>query len=372
MKLKNKRIAIVSPGQNIYSETFIQEQKIGLKGEVFYYFNGALPTFLENKGKLFSKFDLIVFKLKLKSGFTRFNAKEQAFIRSLKKNKIDVVLAQYGPTAHEIVSVCDKLKLPLITHFHGYDASEHSIISKCNNYKEVFLYSKYIIAVSLLMKQRLIELGCPKEKIVYNPCVPNLIFLDVKPSFKNSTFIALGRFVNKKAPYYTILAFHKVLNRFPNAKLVIGGQGALYETCINLIRYLKIDNNVSLPGIICREDFLGYLENSLAFVQHSITAISGDQEGTPVAILEASAAGLPVISTKHAGIPDVIIDGKTGFLVEEHDVEMMAEKMMLFLENKNLAEQFGKNGKELVKSNFTLKKHLEVIDDLIEKASIEK
>ncbi|GAA3736400.1 glycosyltransferase [Flavobacterium ginsengisoli] len=370
MKFKNNRIAIVAPGQNKYSETFIQEQKKGLKGEIFYYYNGTPPNFLEDKGKLFSKFDLTVFNIKHKLRLTRFSAIEQAFIRSLKKNKIDVVLAQYGPTAHKIVSLCKKINLPLITHFHGYDASEYSIITQCNNYKEVFSYSKYVIAVSLSMKQRLIDLGCSNEKIVYNSCAPNSIFLDVNPSFKNSTFIAVGRFVNKKAPYYTILAFNKVLNKFPDAKLVIGGDGVLYETCVNLIRYLKIDNNVSLPGIIGREDFLGYLEDSLAFVQHSITAISGDQEGTPVAILEASAAGLPVISTQHAGIPDVIIDGKTGFLVEEHDVEMMAEKMIFFLENRSVAKQFGEKGKELVKSNFTLKKHLDVIDDLIEKALI--
>ena len=163
----------------------------------------------------------------------------------------------------------------------------------------------------------------------------------------------------------TILAFSKVLVKFPEAKLVIGGDGNLLEVCKNLVHYLKIRNNVLLPGALSQEEFSYYLQNSLAFVQHSITAINGDQEGTPVAILEASAAGLPVISTKHAGIPDVIIDGETGFLVEEHDVDGMAEKMIQLMENKLLAKELGVNGKERIKKYFTLEKYLQTLDELI-------
>lgn len=117
-----------------------------------------------------------------------------------------------------------------------------------------------------------------------------------------------------------------------------------------------------------KEEFTNNLEKALAFVQHSITAINGDQEGTPVAILEASAAGLPVISTFHAGIPDVIINEETGLLVNEHDVEGMAQKMILLLQNNELAKTLGKNGKERIQTNFSQARHLHVIDDLINKA----
>lgn len=81
--------------------------------------------------------------------------------------------------------------------------------------------------------------------------------------------------------------------------------------------------------------------------------------------MEASAAGLPVIATYHAGIPDVIIDGETGLLVAEHDVEAMVEKMLLVLGNKELAKQLGEKGKERIKNNFTMERHLRVIDELI-------
>lgn len=356
---------MVSPSHNAYSETFIQEQKNGLQGAVFYYYGGGLPTHLENFGKLLNRSISITNKIKRKLKLTPFNAQETAFMRSLKQHKIEVVLAQYGTTAHRIVKLCEHVNIPLITHFHGYDASIHNVIENCNNYKEVFAYSTSIIAVSISMKDRLILLGCPKKKIVYNTYGPNPLFLEINPQFSTDVFIGLGRFVDKKAPYYTILAFNKVLEKYPHAKLVIGGKGELYEVCVNLVKYLKIENNVLLPGILTKEQFSAYLATSLAFVQHSVTALSGDQEGTPVAVLEASAAGLPVIATIHAGIPDVIIDGETGLLVAEHNVDAMATKMMQLLENKELAKQLGQQGKERVKNNFTMEKHVRVIDELI-------
>jgi colanic acid/amylovoran biosynthesis glycosyltransferase len=110
---------------------------------------------------------------------------------------------------------------------------------------------------------------------------------------------------------------------------------------------------------------LSYLKEGLAFVQHSIKAMNGDEEGTPVAILEASAAGLPVIATVHGGIPDIIEDGKTGFLVSEHDVDAMTDKMILLLKNKDLAIEMGKKGKERIEKYFRLEKHIENLDNLL-------
>ena len=361
-------IAIVSPSQNIYSETFIQEQKKGLRGKIFYYYNGEVPQALEGFGTLTNRAVTWSIKIKRKLGFKTFSIAETAFLHSLKKNKIQVVLAQYGTTSFRITKICKKLNIPLITHFHGYDASIKSVIDNCENYKTVFEYSSFVIAVSLYMQKQLIALGCPEEKAIYNTYGPNDSFLSVDPKFTNSTFVAVGRFVNKKAPYYTLLAFKKAHNRFPEAKLIMGGTGELFESCSNIVKAFGLEDAVLLPGIINQTQFVGYLSEGLAFVQHSITAQNGDQEGTPVAVLEASAAGLPVISTKHAGIPDIIIEDETGFLVNEHDVDAMAAKMMLLLENKKLAKTLGNNGKERIKNNFTLKRHLDVINLLIEKS----
>lgn len=362
------KIAMVSPSLDAYSETFIQAQKKGLKGEVFYYYGGHLPSYLEGLGFLNNDWNRIKTKFKRKFGLTSFTSAENAFVHSLKENKIQLVFAQYGNTAYRIVTICKQLNIPLITHFHGYDASVQAVIESCNNYKEVFAYSSYVIAVSRSMHNRLMALGCPKEKIIYNTYGPDNSFLEIKPQFSEPNFIGIGRFVNKKAPYYTILAFKQVIEKYPNAKLVIGGQGELYEVCKNLVSYYQLENNVILPGVLTREEFSGYLASGLAFVQHSVTAENGDQEGTPVAVIEASAAGLAIISTFHAGIPDVIVNKETGFLVPEHDVDAMSEKMIHLLENRALAIQMGQKGKERIKNIFTQERHLEILNRLIEKS----
>ncbi|MNY01439.1 GDP-mannose-dependent alpha-(1-6)-phosphatidylinositol monomannoside mannosyltransferase [compost metagenome] len=368
MVSQKNRIAMVSPSFNTYSETFIQVQKTGMNAEVFYYYGGSLPLYLEEFGKLLKTKDLLFYKILEKIRPTNFKPEELAFIRSLKKNKIQLIFAQYGPVGNRLAKISKYLDIPLITHFHGYDASVYSAIQECHNYSEAFNYSTFVVAVSIAMKQNLLRLGCPDEKLIYSTYGPNESFINLVPKFTDDTFIAIGRFVEKKAPYYTILAFSKVLDKFPNAKLVIGGDGNLFEVCKNLVYYLKLENNVFLPGVLSKEDFVGYLENSLAFVQHSITAINGDQEGTPVAILEASAAGLPIIATFHAGIPDVIINEKTGLLINEHDVDAMAQKMIMLLENKEYAIQLGKKGKENIKSNFSQERHLKILNDLVDKA----
>jgi len=210
-------------------------------------------------------------------------------------------------------------------------------------------------------------LGCPPDKIVLNACGPNSTFFNIKPSFNKKYFTAIGRFVDKKAPHLTITAFSKVAKQYADAKLFMVGSGKLLSTCEDLVRNLGIEKQVSFLGKQSREQIATLLTNTLAFVQHSVTAESGDTEGTPVAVMEASAAGLPVIATRHAGIPDVIEHDVTGFLVEEFDVATMARYMLDLCDNSEKARTLGKKGSEHIKQNFTIEKHLNCLTELIAK-----
>jgi len=356
-------IAILSPNKNAYSETFIQVQKESLQGNVFYYFNGHIPSRLEGFGSITIKYAV----LKRKLGLLSEDIRLESLKKSLLKNKIDVVLAQYGPTGNAVCQLCKTIKVPLVVHFHGYDASIRSVIKQNGNYTDLFRKAKKIIAVSKAMVSDLQNLGCPQEKIVYNPCAPKDLFLESKISkILKKQFIAVGRFTDKKAPYYTILAFNKVLQKHPDAKLIFGGDGVLLNTCINLTQYLNIENAVSFEGVISQDKLAKYLYESMAFVQHSITADNGDKEGTPVAVLEASAAGLPVLSTMHAGIPDVVLHKKTGLLCKEGDVDTMAKQMCYILDNPNEAELMGLNGKRFIKENFSLDKYIDKLQSILE------
>jgi colanic acid/amylovoran biosynthesis glycosyltransferase len=362
-------LAIISPNNNAYSETFIQAHKRIPGVNIYYYYGGGIPNFLEGHGDVASKtlWAKTSRNLKHRLKKTGLSLSEEALVDSFKKHRINCVLAEYGLTAVNVLNVCRKIDLPLIAHFHGYDASTHLAIEEYGEaYKEMFSYARSIIAVSRVMEKKLLSLGCPASKLVYNTYGPDDEFLNLVPSYGKKQFIGIGRFVDKKAPYYTLLAFQKTLKKHPDARLIIGGNGPLLNTCNNLVKYLKIENNVSFPGIITPDQYRVYLNESIAFVQHSITAENGDMEGTPVGVLEASAAGLPVISTIHAGIPDVIIHDKTGLLCLEHDVDQMAIHMLQILDDKQFAINMGAAGKENIRKNFSMERHLNLLAEVIE------
>ncbi len=362
-------IALFSPSQNPYSETFVQAHKNYLKGKVFYYYGTKGRVKLEGHDLSLSKFSLLRYRVLRKFynySFSFINNK--TVLHSLKEKAIDVILVEYGTHAFNLIEILKSCGLPIVVHFHGYDASKDETLKKCNNYKEVFAFTKKVIAVSKVMEQQLLNLGCPREKLVYNAngSQPEFEFLTLQ--FSKKQFVGVGRFADKKAPYYTILAFNEVLKKHPDAKLLLAGDGVLLNTCMNLVEYLNISNQVEFLGIIKPEQFQKILCESLAFVQHSITALNGDKEGMPIAVLEASSAGLPVISTKHAGIIDVIIDGKTGYLSNEHDVSSMTKFMLQFLDDVNLAKQMGAAGRKYIAEHFSFQHHIDGIQCVLAEA----
>jgi glycosyltransferase involved in cell wall biosynthesis len=182
--------------------------------------------------------------------------------------------------------------------------------------------------------------------------------------------LSVGRFVEKKAPYLTILAFAKVLQRLPEARLVMVGGGLLHDVCSKLIKAMHIEHAVELKGILNHEKVAALMQRSRVFVQHSLMPASGDAEGTPVAILEAGAAGLPVVSTKHAGISEVVINAKTGFLVDEGDVDNMAESIYRLLANPELAREMSRNAREHIAVSFNMDQSIERLRILLESCVI--
>lgn len=365
-----KNLAIFSPALNKYSETFIQNHTQIIKQNIYFYYGGFLPTQLNDSGPLQpSIIDQSIFILRstFRKNLDYLNIiQSKNLFRSLIHNKINLVLAEYGPTGAETLGICKKAKIPLIVNFHGADASEFNILQQYKyKYIEMFNYVSAVIAVSIDMKNTLIKLGCPEHKIHYITYGPSDKYLDVNPSYDKENFLSIGRFVDKKSPYNLILAFNLIKDKYPNTRLYLGGDGPLLQTCKNLAKHLKLENNIIFCGVLNQNDIILLMNESLAYVQHSIEALNGDKEGTPVAILEAQAAGLPVIATQHAGISDIIQNGLTGFLVQENDIYKMSEYMSFILENKILAKEMGKNAKIHIQNNFSLKIHATKLNNLI-------
>ena len=364
------KIVIVSPAKDAYSETFIQAHKNLLKGHIYYLYGGSPPKYSNNKKPLIptNKLSAALFFAKFFFFGNNLSLKQYAFKKYLTKNKIGCVLAEYGTAGVKIDEVCEQLNIPLIVHFHGYDATMYDVVERHKEgYKRMFKSAKYIISVSNTMHKNLLKLGVPAGKLVLNTYGPDDRFLKLNPQKSDKKiFFGVGRFADKKAPYYTIFAFKEVLKKYPDAHLIIGGIGELWESCKNLVKILNLEERIDLPGILSVEGVISNLQTASAYVQHSITTEEGDMEGTPLGILEASASGIPVISTFHAGIPDVIIHQKTGLLCKEHDYMKMAEYMIWILDHPREAEIMGKKGKINIQNNYSMSKHINKINQLIE------
>ncbi len=146
------------------------------------------------------------------------------------------------------------------------------------------------------------------------------------------------------------------------------GDGHLLESCQMLAQFLNISTAVTFTGSVSPNQVAGYMQQARAFVQHSVTTLSNDTEGTPVAILEAGASGLPVIATNHAGIPDVVSHNETGFLVEEGDIKGMADYMIYLAQHPQTAADIGKAASIWVRSNFTLEQHIATVWKVVKDA----
>ncbi|WP_417289538.1 glycosyltransferase [Corallibacter sp.] len=361
-------IAIFTPSQNPYSETFIQAHKQYLQDNVCYYYGSLNRMKLEGEKALVPRHKQLQYRLQRKIKKETFTSiVKKSILYSLKQQQVDVLLIEYGTHAHRLLPLIKQSGLPLVVHFHGYDASVHTVIEQCEQYKEVFAYAKYVVAVSRVMYQKLLELGCPADKLIYNVYGPQPEFESVKPQFTKKQFVGIGRFTDKKAPYYTIMAFNKLAKQDPEAQLVLAGDGVLRNMCENLVKQYGLEQQVQFLGVVTPQRYQELLEESLAFVQHSITANNGDMEGTPLAVLEASVAGLPVIATNHAGIPDVIKHGETGLLCDEHDIDTMAKHMQKVLDDTAYAKQLGAAGKQHILEQYSLKRHIKALQDLMQK-----
>ena len=358
-------VCVIAPHEDGYSETFIRAhmEQLPAKVKVLYgaWFpkihadgRALVPRYLDLATKVMTLFPWIF--RSIPSHVSRFALK-----RFFSNYGVDLVLAEYGPTGVAVVDACLQAGVPLVVHFHGFDAYHKPTLDQYESeYKRIFSAAKAIIAVSHDMKQQLLSLGAPPEKVFYNACgVDTSLFAGAKPARAEPIAIAVGRFVEKKAPHLTLLAFKKVVEACPDACLLMIGDGPLLEVCKQMARALGIDGVIRFLGSRSHGDVAQIMRKGRLFVQHSMSAADGDSEGTPVAILEAGASGLPVVSTRHGGIPDVVIDGQTGLLVDEGDVSAMADCMIQLIKNSKLAGQLGSAARERVSSEFTMQKSID-------------
>ncbi len=359
-------IALVTDKINQYSETFIHNQIKFLKGNVLVLGDGYISEkFSEDRG---ATWNTVSRESKKRFWLLRKQklSQEDSIVHLLKSKHVDVVLAQFGPVGVAWMPICKRADIPLIVHFHGFDAYRSDILSSVGlRYPELFKQAAAIIVVSHHMGRQLVNLGCLPEKLNFIPYGVDIDFFTPGNEPSQPQLLACGRFVAKKNPIKTIEAFNLAKKVIPNLQLTMIGDGPLLEASKNKVDDLDLNDSVRFAGVCLPEEVRDIMRDSMIFIQHSCIDDNGDAEGLPLAILEAGACGLPVVSTKHTGIPDTVIDGQTGFLVAEGDTKSMAEKITRLVWQKEERRRMRKAARKQIRTRFARTIYLSTLDKLI-------
>ncbi len=268
-----------------------------------------------------------------------------------------IVHAHFGPDGVYCLRVKDMLGLPLVTSFYGYDVSRTPNRNP-GVYQELFRRGEAFTALSEDMKKDLIALGCPNEKIhvIHVGVDPDRFSPPERPDRGEVSFVSVARFEEKKGLRYAIAAFADVVGDYPMARLRLVGDGPLRGDLVGWVRRLGLEEHVSFINNYAAADprgvILGELATADVYVLPSVTAADGNREGTPVTLMEAGAMALPSVSSRHAGIPEVVLDGETGLLVAERDVAGLSAAMGRLAGDATLRTSMGKAARGYIASEF--------------------
>lgn len=281
-------------------------------------------------------------------------------------NNLSLIHAHFGPNGVYAMPLAQKLKIPLVVTFHGYDITLNRQAiwrtGKLLYYQFLFheqelkTKASAFIAVSKFIQNKLIEQGYPQEKIIQHYIgVDTVKFSPVLQQDARRYILCVGRHTEKKGIATLLRAFASIAAKHPDVTLFQVGQGALTGKLQTLAKKLGIDRRVRFLGAQPHEKVLQLMQQAEIFALPSQTAKTGECEGLPIVILEASACAIPVVSTYHSGIPEAVIDGETGFLVAEKDDECLAKKLDILLSDRALGKKMGRQGRELIDESFNIR-----------------
>lgn len=286
-----------------------------------------------------------------------------------KKNKYSAIHAHFGYNGLNILKHAKKHRVPLVVTFHGYDASMMlSDETYKNRLPELFDYASAIILVSSHMIENLnLERWLDKVKII--PCTVDPDGFEVRNDNGSSNEIKIlhaGRLVDKKGVPDLIRVFKNLQDDYDNIELHIVGDGSKLESCKELVQKFKLEKSVTFYGAVTHDKVKQILSTTDIFVLNSRVGDNGDMEGTPVTLLEAMCSKVPVISTRHAGIPDVIENGVNGLLVDERDNEGLEEAMRMFIENPEMRQNCAENARNTVLEEYTVDRMKEKLEQVFQ------
>lgn len=283
-----------------------------------------------------------------------------------RKSPYDIIQCHFGPNGIKgaLLREVGALQGKLVTTFHGIDIADsvQNLLGDriLDAYAHLFTVGDLFLPISERWKQRLVDLGCPKEKII----VHRMGIDCSKFSFNSLSLhedervriLSIARLVEKKGIEYGIRAIAELSKTCPDIEYNIVGDGPLREELQQLIQQLNISRSVNLLGWKQQSEVIQMLYDANILLAPSVTSKQGDQEGIPVTLMEAMAMGIPIVSTCHSGIPELVEDNKSGFLVPERDVTALAKKLSYLVEHPEGWSSMGKAGRNFIEEYYNIHK----------------
>jgi colanic acid/amylovoran biosynthesis glycosyltransferase len=292
--------------------------------------------------------------------------------------RFDAIHCHFGPNGLRL-ALLQGLGLvagAVTTTFHGYDLSTYLAGRRASIYAPLFRAGALFLPISRFWQERLLTLGCPAERTrVLHMGVDcrDFPFRPRLPAADGRVRLAtVGRLVEKKGVEQAIRAAALLRRQRPELGFAyrIAGDGPLRPHLEALVRSLGLQDCVTLLGACTGTEVTALLEDSHLYLQPSVTAGDGDMEGIPVSLMEAMAMGLPVLSTWHSGIPELVEDGAAGYLVPERDLPALAARLAALAADPTRWPAMGRVGRAAVEREFDDDRLLDRLAALLSEAAV--
>lgn len=283
-----------------------------------------------------------------------------------RKNNVSLLHTHFGHWGFYDLLIARRLKIPHIITFYGFDLIR---VPRTKNiwrvrYKKLFAEGDLFLVEGHNMKKILIETGCPAEKITVNHLGVDLTKIPYQPRIFDGNkvnILVAGRFTEKKGIPLAVKAFLRLQKKYPCLELTLIGDANPQDDAQMVIKHeimrlIEKKAGIRWLGYVSRETFLTEASEAHIFLSPSLHAADGDCEGgVPVSIIEAVASGMPVLSTWHCDIPEVVIDGENGFLVPEKDADALVEKLEVLVKTPEIWPKLGDYGRKHIEKNYDIK-----------------
>ena len=271
----------------------------------------------------------------------------------------DVFIAHFGPAGVTAAKLRELgvIRGKIATIFHGIDISSRDVLNHYTpEYQQLFRRGDLMLPISDLWAGRLQKMGCPREKIVVSRMGVDMTRFSPRPVKAPATpleIISVARLTEKKGLHVAIEACRQLKEQGVAFRYRILGIGPWERRLRTLIEQYQLEDVVEMPGFKPSHEVKAILDDADVFLLPSVTGADGDMEGIPVALMEAMAVGIPVVSTLHSGIPELVEADKSGWLVPENDARALAQRLAAFsqLDTDELAPVI-KRAREKVEHDF--------------------